>query len=100
AEARVGIKRLGVSLEQTGSVDGWAGAGVRGELRVEHVGSKLSWQTGWGAALGLGGAAGWGGTIDVAGVSPRHRAVAREVIAAALSRPLPFIGPLPVRRFP
>jgi hypothetical protein len=89
AEGRAGLDLFGVAIRQSGSAEGWAGAGVRGEVKVEHSGSSLSWKTGWGAALGLGGALSWGGTVDVSGVPASHRALGQAVLSAALVQSLP-----------
>jgi hypothetical protein len=88
AEARVGL-----GLKQSGRAEGWAGAGAQGNFSISHTGSSVSWDVGWGAALGLGGAAGWSGTVDVSGVSPEHRAIARTLIFSALGAVSPaFMG--------
>ncbi|MCW2972380.1 MAG: hypothetical protein JWN72_653 [Thermoleophilia bacterium] len=83
AEARAGLDLFGISLQQTGRAEGWAGAGARGRISVERRGARLSWETGWGAALGLGGAVGWSGTIDLSGLQ-QTRDEARSMLADAL----------------
>jgi len=93
-ETRVGLELLGISITQTARGEGWAGAGARGTLAARRDATGFAWNTDWGAALGLGGSGGWGGTIDISGVSPRHRALAGSLLATAsrMARPA-FLSP-------
>lgn len=84
AQVRSGVDLLGISIRQSAAAEGWAGAGARGAVGVRTSDGRIEWRTGWGGALGLGGAAEWSGSIDVAGMSPAHRRLARASIAAAL----------------
>ena len=90
-EARVGVDMLGIAIRQGGRAEGWAGAGARGVVGVRREPDKVTWRFGWGAALGLGGAAEWYGSIDVSRVPRQHRSVARASLATALRMsPFPF----------
>jgi hypothetical protein len=51
---------------------------------VRREGATVSWRLGWGAALGLGGAAEWSGSVDASKVPASHRRPAREALHAAL----------------
>jgi hypothetical protein len=93
AQARFGIDLLGISIEQHGRAEAWAGAGARGTAAVTRDGGKVSWRLGWGAALGVGGAGEWSGSVDVSGVPKRHRRLARDALLAVLAPDLP-LGPL------
>ncbi|MBC7460532.1 MAG: hypothetical protein H7287_04150 [Thermoleophilia bacterium] len=84
AEAKAGLDLFGISIQQSARAEGWAGAGARGGITVEHHGASFSWDTGWGAALGLGGAVGWSGTIDLSGLA-QTRAEARSMLSDALA---------------
>src|SRR5690606_30689675 len=99
AEARAGLELLGVAIVQSVRVEGWAGAGARGTVGVRRSGDSVSWRVGWGAALGLGGAGEWSGTVDVSKVPPSHRRLARDALAAATAVArmplLPLIHRLP-----
>lgn len=83
AEGQLGVDLLGVAIRHGGRVEGWAGAGARGVVGVRRERERLSWRFGWGAALGLGGAAEWQGSVDISAVSPRHRRLARDALATA-----------------
>lgn len=87
AEGKVGVELLGVAITQSGRAEGWAGAGARGVADLRREGSTVEWNVGWGAALGLGGAAEWGGSVDVSEVPVRHRRLARDALlhAAAIT---------------
>lgn len=85
AEAKAGVDLLGVAIRQTGRVEGWAGAGVRGTAGADIREGSLNWRFGWGAALGLGGAAEWSGSVDASGVPKRHRRLARDALLASLA---------------
>lgn len=84
AEGQLGVHLLGVAIRQGGHVEGWAGAGARGVVGVRREDERLSWRVGWGAALGLGGAAEWRGSVDVSEVPQRHRRLARDALDAAI----------------
>lgn len=105
AEGRIGVELLGVALEQAARAEAWAGAGARGMVGVHRTPDRISWRFGWGAALGLGGASEWSGSVDVSGVPQRHRRIARASIATALRAALmplpaliPFAEPIPMTR--
>lgn len=91
-EAKAGIDLLGVAIEQSGRAEGWAGAGARGVVSARREHARIEWRFGWGAALGLGGAAEWGGSIDVSKVPARHRRLARDALAAGAVAALPDRG--------
>lgn len=97
AEASGGVQLLGVAIEQSGRAEGWAGAGARGIVDVRREQHRLAWRVGWGAALGLGGAAEWGGSVDVSAMPPKRRRAAARLLVHALrsTTPLPP-GPLPL----
>lgn len=84
AEGRVGVELLGIAIQQSGRVEGWAGAGARGTVGVRREGARIDWRFGWGAALGLGGATEWSGSIDVSDVPPRHRRLARRALLTSV----------------
>jgi hypothetical protein len=94
AEGRVGVDLLGIAIRQGGRAEGWAGAGARGTIGVRREPDRLSWRFGWGAAVGLGGAAEWSGSIDISHVPQRHRDLARRSLLAAM-----HLGPFPVTPF-
>lgn len=83
-EASAGIDLLGIAIRQGGRAEGWAGAGARGTVDVRRSAGMVQWRLGWGAALGLGGAAEWHGSVDVSGVPIRHRRVATGAIIIGL----------------
>lgn len=89
AEAKAGIELLGVAIEQSGRAEGWAGVGARGVVAAHRSEGRIDWRFGWGAALGLGGAAEWSGSIDISRVPTRHRRLARDALAAGLLATLP-----------
>ncbi|MEO6867211.1 MAG: hypothetical protein ABI200_04245, partial [Gaiellales bacterium] len=84
AEGRVGASLLGVALEQAGQIEGWAGIGVRGEGGLRREGGRFSWNVGWGAALGVGGAARWSGSVDVSKFPDRARQVGTRTLRAGI----------------
>ncbi len=95
AEAKVGIDLLGVAIRQSGRIEGWAGAGIRGTGGVRYDKGVVTWRVGWGAALGLGGAGEWSGQVDATGVSPTHRRLARDALAMSLraaGMPVPYVA--------
>ncbi len=85
AEVKTGVDLLGIAIRQSGRVEGWAGAGARGAAGVDVRRDSVSWRLGWGAALGLGGASEWSGSVDTSAVSPRHKRLARDALLASLS---------------
>ncbi|MCB0879505.1 MAG: hypothetical protein KDC46_11085 [Thermoleophilia bacterium] len=93
AETRTGVDVLGISIRQSAKAEGWAGAGVRGSFGLHTSNGRVEWRMGWGAALGLGGATEWSGSMDVSKVSATHRRLARDSLAAALG---PLGAPLRV----
>jgi hypothetical protein len=95
AEARAGIDLLGIAIRQSGRVEGWAGAGVRGTAGVRSSGGVTSWRFGWGGALGLGGAAEWSGSVDASSVPPTHRRLARDALVASLRAAGIHVPPIP-----
>jgi hypothetical protein len=95
AEARAGIDLLGVAIRQSGRVEGWAGAGVRGTAGVRTGGGVTSWRFGWGGALGLGGAAEWSGSVDASSVPATHRRLARDALVASLRVAGIHVPPIP-----
>jgi hypothetical protein len=97
AEGRFGAQLLGVSVIQAGRVEGWAGAGAKGAVGVHREGGTFGWRIGWGAALGLGGAAEWSGSVDVSRVPSRYRELASAVLDAGV-RSAAFV--LPVHALP
>lgn len=88
-EARAGVDLLGVAVTTRGRAEGWAGAGVRANASVSRRGAVVTWDAGAGAALGLGGAVDWGGSVDTSKLAPKHRNVATATLAAAASVVLP-----------
>ncbi|MCW2956179.1 MAG: hypothetical protein JWO69_1048 [Thermoleophilia bacterium] len=86
----VGVELFGVALEQSASAEGWAGAGARGALGVAHSDDRITWNVGWGAAVGFGGALDWSGSVDVSQVSQAHRAAARRSLRTAISSTIPL----------
>jgi hypothetical protein len=98
AEARAGVDLFGVAIRQAGSVEGWAGAGVRGAAGVHVGGGVTSWRFGWGGALGIGGAGEWSGSVDASKVPATHRRLARDALLGAVrvaSFPIASINPFP-----
>lgn len=83
SEGTVGIRLLGIAITQSGRAEGWAGAGARGVVSAHRDGGQVQWTLGWGAALGLGGAGEWSGSIDVSQVEARHRRLARDALMTA-----------------
>ncbi len=85
AEAKAGVDLLGIAIRQSGRVEGWAGAGARGTAGADVRRDSISWRFGWGAALGLGGAAEWSGSVDASAVPPSHRRLARDALVASIA---------------
>jgi hypothetical protein len=98
AEATAGVDLFGVAIRQSGSAEGWAGAGVRGAAALHAGGGVTSWRFGWGGALGLGGAGEWSGTVDASKVPATHRRLARDALLGAVRvAALPIVlNPVPV----
>lgn len=92
-EQRAAANLGGVAVSQSLAAEGWAGAGARGQLDAGWERGTVSWRTGAGAALGLGGAFEWSGSVDVAAAAAGARRAAtrlgREAVAAGM--PLPWI---------
>lgn len=84
AQARAGVDLFGVAVRSAGSVEGWAGAGIRGVAGVTTGGGVTSWRFGWGGALGLGGAGEWSGSVDVSKLPATHRRLARDALLGAV----------------
>lgn len=94
-EAKFGVDVLGIAIRQGARAEGWAGAGARGTVGVTRAPDRVAWRFGWGAAVGLGGAAEWSGSVDISQVPERHRRLARLGLATAfrvstLNLPLPL----------
>ncbi len=101
AEAKSGVELFGIALQNTASAEGWAGAGAKGAVEMHASKGRVNWRFGWGAALGLGGAAEWSGELDVshARIPAQHRRLARDALRSSIAaiRPIaPMLAiPLP-----
>lgn len=91
-EAKLGVDLLGIAIRQSGRAEGWVGAGARGTFGVRREPARVTWRFGWGAAVGLGGAAEWSGSVDVSRVPERHRQLLRSSLVLAMRMsPIPAI---------
>lgn len=54
--------------EVHGKAEGWAGAGIKGNIDIGFKDGKLNFDMGFGAALGIGGSVDWGFSIDVGAI--------------------------------
>lgn len=54
--------------EVHGKAEGWAGAGIKGNLDIGFKDGKLNFDMGFGAALGIGGSVDWGFSVDVGAI--------------------------------
>lgn len=92
AEVRAGVNLLGLALTSSGRVEGWAGAGAKGELGVKLATNGISWNIGGAAAWGLGAGGQWKGAIDTSSVPKRYKQVAQATIATSLFFMPPLSG--------
>lgn len=95
AEAQLGLHVLGVAIQQSGRVEGWAGAGAKGAAGIEFRDGAIAWRFGGGGALGIGGAGEWSGEVDVSGIPVKHRRLARDALVTSLRVAGLALPPLP-----